>query len=164
MLASRRWRVGLVFDLSPRIEGQSVVEMCGSQEDEVLVFAVFCGWLFQTLLGLKSRTPQECCEGNLREQARSCFLCGLFFSLSVNLRRWRREHSKCWSSLSLSLSEEGLYKVSFRGKKNIIIHGVGSSWLLVRQGSNPKRMHEEARIPHTTLGLRKQQCWLHSSD
>jgi hypothetical protein len=57
-----------------------------------------------------------------------------------------------------------LFKVSFRGKKNIIIHGVGSSWLLVRQGSNPKRMHEEARIPHTTLALRKQQCWLHSSD
>jgi len=66
--------------------------------------------------------------------------------------------------LSLFLSEESLYKVSFRGKKNIIIHGVGSSWLLVRQGSNPKRMHEESRIPHTTLGLRKQQCWLHSSD
>jgi len=85
-----------------RIEGQSVVEMCGSQEDEVLVFAVFCGRWFQTLLGLKSPTPQECCEGNLREQARSCFLCGLFFSLSVNLRRWRREHSKCWSSLSFS--------------------------------------------------------------
>jgi hypothetical protein len=62
---------------------------------------------------------------------------------------------------SLSFSQR---RVSFRGKKNIIIHGVGFSWLLVRQGSNPKRMHEEARNPHTTLGLRKQQCWLQSSD
>jgi hypothetical protein len=111
-----------------RIEGQSVVEMCGSQEDEVLVFAVFCGWWFQTLLGLKSPTPQSVVRETWENKQDPVFFVGYF---SLSRLTWEDGGESIQSIGALSLSEEGLYKCPLGGGRTSSYMGsvlAGYSW------------------------------------